>query len=232
MKKTGSYEALLTLAEHYESKLRKPSRDAAGNLFACAAAKAPNPFQRAEAHHRAGINYQRAGQAIKAKHQFNTALAIAVEKRWETLADRIRRDMMMILLDEGDLDAAQGLINEAISGQTHRKERVEVAASISFRGRVLAAQGQLPEALKDYEQADRLLRNELAKRTSFQETVFNYRLDNIVWWLKSLPVGPRRFKLAQEGIRLADEIGNNSRAAECALLAMPLGPLVYRLFNR
>lgn len=201
----------------------------AAEEFMCAAEANTGATGKAHFYQSAGINYRCAGLPYVADRAFRSAILCAMQAHDEgepaTQISNIQRDWAMAFYDTGDFDAALGLLEISHDGHKERGEWLEMYASLSFMGRVYAAQGNLEMARRCFDRAH------LGLLDSEQPV---WSLNNSIHYMKLLGPTPRFF-LGLTAMELAVETRHYRRLIETLVLIAP-GPKVYgaikQQFNR
>jgi tetratricopeptide (TPR) repeat protein len=167
-----------------------------------------------------GICYRLLGRHERANQAFRTAFLLSKDK---VRRGCIKRDWAMVSLASKEFETAHAVLDEAFA-LIAQSDRLEYAATMGFKARVYASQGDKSRADDFYRAADGMIQrgdgNDNRKAT--------YELNNLVWWLK-VAKGPRnRRNLAARAWKLADAAGHQGRKVQIASLLI-CRPLTVRI---
>lgn len=170
-----------------------------------------------------GICHRMLGELGAADEAFESALSLCGDDT--VLAATILRNWSMVSLAKKDYSKAHEQLEGSLALLLQARDRVEYAASLGFRGRVFAREGETGDALEDYRAAHAVL-----METTNDERFPTYALNNIVWWLKVERGLRLRFRLSIQAWQLADKALNRKRQVQIALLLV-CRPLTNRVFR-
>jgi|JI10StandDraft_1071094.scaffolds.fasta_scaffold333492_3 hypothetical protein len=207
-----------TIKAGFAAEKRGDKRRAA-ELFESAGRLTDSLVEKAKAMQLAGINLRGYGAILDSNIRFTSAYQLACAAKQPSLADAIRRDWAMLRIDQDDFDGALMMLRAAKRGQEDRGEPTESACTESFIGRVYLGQGDRNRAMMTFANADHGLKTKL-----------DWRLNNVIWWMKSCSPGGRLF-LAPRAIWLAFRSGFPRRAAE-ALIILVGGNRLYEFLKK
>lgn len=162
----------------------------------------------------AAINWRLAKNYERAHAAFNEAYRQSLLSGDTSLADRVRRDKAMLLLEQEAFDDAATMLEASRQSQQVAGEKLEAAVTLGFIARVTLRQGDVHLAQSELRQVDNELRG--------QHDV--YELNNLIWLLK-VERPPRRLALMIRTIRLAGKTGYRHRAVEAGLIT--ISPRLY-----
>lgn len=163
-----------------------------------------------------GICYRLLGKYERANLAFRTAFLLTKDK---VRRGCIKRDWAMVSVASDEFKTAHAVLNEAFA-LIAQSDRLEYAATMGFKARVHACEGDTKRANDFYRAADGMIQrgddNDSRKAT--------YELNNLVWWLK-VAKGPwNRKSLATRAWKLAAAAGHRGRQAQIVslLICRPL----------
>ena len=190
--------------------------------FVNAAGASAGALTKARYYKGASINFRLAGKLDYADVFFDTALEYAQQAskagdaEGDTEVSNIQRDWAMVSFERGEFESALELLEISRDGHKSRGEWLEMHASISFIGRVYAAQGDLEQARRCFDQAH------LGLLDSTQPV---WSLNNTIHYMQVMGPTPRLF-LGFTALELAVKTHHWRRLLEALVLIAP-GPRAY-----
>lgn len=192
-------------------------KEEAAEKFLNAAAVADDLTLKAEALRLAGVNFRSCGVLDRSDQLLETALDLS--RGVPKLYDAILRDLGMLRIAQGETDEALRLLYTSRNNQLARHDPQEAACTIGIIARAYWRQGKHSQARRAFARADQGLTEKL-----------DWRLNNIIWWMKACGLGGRLF-LAPRAIWLAFRSGFPRRAAE-ALIILVGGNRLYEFLRK
>lgn len=167
-----------------------------------------------------GICYRLLGRLARAEQAFRSAYVLTKDS---VRRGSIKRDWAMIHLARHDFQAAHDMVEKAF-GLIGQRDRMEYAATMGFKARVYACEGNGAQADDFYRAADEMIR----RGDDSDARKATYELNNLVWWLKTAKGLRQRKKLTQRAWKLASAANHRGRQVQCLLLFI-FRPLAIRI---
>jgi len=190
-------------------------KEEAAEKFLNAAAVADDLTLKAEALRLAGVNFRSCGVLDRSDQLLETALDLS--RGVPKLYDAILRDLGMLRIAQGETDEALRLLYTSRNNQLARHDPQEAACTIGIIARAYWRQGKHSQARRAFARANQGLTEKL-----------DWRLNNVIWWMKACGPGGRLI-LAPQAIWLAFRSGFPRRAAEALIILVGGNRLYERL---
>lgn len=157
-----------------------------------------------------GICYRILGRYDMAGRAFRIAFALTDDN---VRRGSIDRDWAMVPFARGQYDVAHAALDSALE-LIAQSDPLEYAATMGFKARVYAREGDVARANDYYRTVDGMIR----RSDDSDQRKATYELNNLVWWLKTTKGVRRRKQLAARAWKLASAAGNRQRQAQIAML--------------
>ena len=159
-----------------------------------------------------GICYRLLGRYDMAMRAFRIAFALTDDN---VRRGSIDRDWAMVPFARGQYAVAHAALDSALE-LIAQSDPLEYAATMGFKARVYAREGDIVRANDYYRTVDGMIR----RSDDGDQRKTTYELNNLVWWLKTVKGVRQRKKLAARAWELASAAGNRRRQVQIVLLLL------------